>query len=64
MLESKYCIISVPIINKHYVVRTSFEANDLECILSINGMKANASLVAIADSYEEAEKIYNNLKGE
>jgi hypothetical protein len=62
MLENKYCIISVPLTNKHYVVRTSFEVTDLECILNINGMKANASLVAIADSYNEAVVIYNNLK--
>lgn len=64
MLESKYCILSIPLINKHYVLRTSFEVDDLECILNINGMKANASLTAIADSYDEAVIIYNNLKGE
>ena len=64
MLESKYCIISVPITNKHYVLRTSFEVDELECVLNINGIKLNASLISIADSYDEAVKIYNNLKGE
>lgn len=63
MLESKYCILSVLSIKKHYILRTSFELNELECVLNIDGMKVNASLIAIADSYEEAVKIYDNLKG-
>lgn len=64
MLKNKYSIVSMPAVGKHYVIRTAFDSDNIGTLLNLNGLKTVASLTAITDTYEEAETVYNNLKGE
>lgn len=61
MLTNKYCILSFPNKEKHYVLRTS-ESED-EIMMRIDGMFISSSLISINDSYEEAQEVLKNLKG-
>lgn len=59
MFNEKYCILSFNKKNKHYVLRTSEE--DENIILNIDGVMINSSIAAIADCYKEACTILDNL---
>lgn len=61
MLSDKFCILSFPSKGKHYVLRTA--DTDDSIILNIDGVTIGASLTSINDSYDEANKVFNNLKG-
>jgi hypothetical protein len=60
MLRDKYCILSFPNKDKHYVLRTS--DSDEEILLKVDGVEINSSLVSITDSYTEATQIYKNIR--
>lgn len=61
MLEAKYCVLSFPHLNKHYVLRVADEITE-DVIMDICGMKLTASMTSITDSFDEALTVYNNLK--
>ena len=62
MLNDMYCILSFPVKEKHYVLRTSKSERDI--LLRVDEFCINSSIISITDSYEEAVKVYNNIKGE
>ena len=60
MLKDKYCILSFPNNGKHYLLRTSKSTDEIA--LQIDDVLINASIASIADSFDEANNTYNNLK--
>lgn len=61
MLKDKYCILSFPNKDKHYVLRTSESGEDI--LLKVGNVAINTSIVSINDSYNEASSVFTNLKG-
>jgi hypothetical protein len=62
MLKDKYCIMSFPELQKHYVLRVA-DNETCDIVIDICGLKLTASMNSITDSYDEAVVVYNNIKG-
>ena len=63
MFKSDYAILSLPVHEKHYVLRTNLTSEGT-LTLDIDDLRVCATITAICDSYDESIIVVNNLRGE